>query len=47
MNLFLNANWKLFLDELEKPIYTSFATVFKDSLNSFLEKTPYEDLFVK
>lgn len=45
MNLFLNANWRLLLDELKKPISTSFAKVFKESLNSVFEKTPYDEMF--
>lgn len=47
MNLFLNANWQLLLDELNAPISKSFAQVFKDAANSFFEKTPYDNLFLK
>lgn len=47
MNLFLNANWKLVLDELKKPINTSFAKVFKDFANSIFAKTPYDELFAQ
>lgn len=47
MNLFLNANWNLLLDELKKPISASFAKVFKEALNSFFDRTPYEDIFAQ
>ena len=47
MNLFLNAHWKLVLDELSQPIFTSFAKVFKEAFNTFLEKTPYDEFFQK
>jgi hypothetical protein len=45
MNLFLNANWRILLDELKKPISSSFSEVFKDLLNDVFDKTPYNELF--
>lgn len=45
MNLLLNSQWRLLLDELQAPIYKSFAVVFKDTLNSVFSKTPYDELF--
>lgn len=45
MNNFLSENWQLFLDELKKPIHTSFAKVFKDEFNSIFINTPVDDLF--
>lgn len=45
MNMFLNANWKLLLDELSKPISISFAKAFKELLNSIFDRTPYEEFF--
>lgn len=47
MNLFLNTNWQLLLDELRAPISLSFAKVFKEAANSFLDKTPYDELFAR
>ncbi|XP_070492161.1 protein takeout-like [Chironomus tepperi] len=47
MNSFLNINWSILLDELKKPITTSFADVFKNLLNDLFQKTPYDEFFEK
>lgn len=47
MNRFLNANWRLLLDELRKPISASFAKVFREALSSVFDKTPYDELFAQ
>lgn len=47
MNAFLNVNWRILLDELKKPITTSFAEVFKNLMNDMFEKTPYDEFFEK
>lgn len=47
MNAFLNINWRILLDELKKPITSSFGEVFKDLLNDILQTAPYDELFEK
>lgn len=47
MNAFLNINWRILLDELKKPITTSFAEVFQKLMNEMFEKTPYNEFFEK
>jgi Haemolymph juvenile hormone binding protein (JHBP) len=47
MNLFLNQNGKLLLEELKKPINSSFARIYKDLLNSVFRKIPYNELFIE
>lgn len=45
MNAFLNENWRISLDELRKPIGTSFSEVFKNLLNKVFEGSPYDEFF--
>jgi hypothetical protein len=45
MNAFLNENWKILLEELRKPISTSFSEVFKNLMNKAFEGGPYEEFF--
>lgn len=45
MNNFLNDNWKILLDELKKPISTSFSEIFKNLMNKAFDGSPYEEFF--
>ncbi|KAG5681944.1 hypothetical protein PVAND_011345 [Polypedilum vanderplanki] len=45
MNRFLNINWKILLDELKKPISSSFSILFKDLLNEMFNNIPYNEFF--
>lgn len=46
MNAFLNENWQILLDELQKPISDGFGEVFRSMMDQIVLSTPYEDLFL-
>jgi hypothetical protein len=45
MNLFLNQNWRILLDELQKPIFLAFADIFKNVFNKVFDQNPYDEWF--
>lgn len=47
MNVFLNENYEIIFNELEKSLSTGFAEVIKQIVNPLFKKIPYRKLFIE
>jgi hypothetical protein len=47
MNEFINENWRLVVEELGKPVFTSLGSIVHTNLLNVAQKVPYNEMFAE